>query len=101
MGLVNIHYRPRPPKRNRSIDDAEEPVNPDIIDDDQVDDYNDGRLVFAPDQLQGMDDKTGVFWYWNEEKQAKLILTKKANYRLGGNMSMLQKLSSLRASGAN
>ena len=56
-----------------------------------------GEIEFSPDNIDGMDTATGTFWYWNEEKQARLVLAKNGVLLAPSNGSMLKKLSQLRA----
>ena len=56
-----------------------------------------GEIEFSPNNIDGMDTSTGTFWYWNEEKQARLVLVKNGVLSTPSNGYMLQKLSQLRA----
>ena len=62
-----------------------------------------GELEFTANDIDGMDATTGTFSYWNEEKKARLILTKAGMTMMGSgqsNGSLLQKLSQLRVAGS-
>ena len=96
MSTVQVYFeKPRPKRTNPN-----EPPPPRENNDDNVENDDGGgrggQLEFTPDQLDGMDSTTGSFWYWNEEKQARLILSKVAG-GIGNNGSILQRLSNLRA----
>ena len=64
------------------------------------DDGRGGELEFTANDIDGMDANAGSFSYWNEEKKARLILTKDGAMTSQPNGFLLQKLSQLRATGS-
>lgn len=106
VSVVNVYYEK--PRKNRRrgekppmMMDAPPPEMEEemIMAMEEEEDDHGGEIEFTANDIDGMDSNTGTFWYWNEDKKARLILTKVGSSGVQSNGSMLQRISQLRAAG--
>lgn len=100
VSMVQVYYE-KPRSRNKHSPKMPPPMEEEVeVLGEDEDDGRGGELEFSANDIDGMDANTGSFSYWNEQKKARLILTKDGAMMSQSNGSLLQKLSQLRATGS-
>ena len=102
MSVIQVQFekpRTRRPREPRAPPEDAWEKEYDPYGEEEDDRYQPQTVDFMPDQVEQMDALTGTYWYWNEQYQARLILSKHQTVRTASPLDNLDRLSTLMSQG--